>query len=56
MIYRSNDEILVTLLKEAVEAEGCQLAELDFENLSIKVNGPDEAVGACARAVAEIFD
>ena len=56
MNYKSNDEILVSLLKEAVESEGCQLDEIDFENLSIKVNGPDEVVGACARAVAKILD
>ena len=56
MNYKSKDEIMVTLLKEAVESEGCHLAELDFENLSIKVNGPDEVVGDCARAVAEILD
>ncbi len=48
--------IAVNLLVEALESEGCQLAEIDFENLLIKVHGPDEVIGDCARAVAEILE
>jgi hypothetical protein len=48
--------ITLNLIKEAVEGQGCRLAEVDFENLVIKVDGADEDVGACARAVAEILD
>ncbi len=48
--------IAVNLLVEALESEGCQLAEIDFENLLIKVDGPDEVIGDCARAVAEILE
>ena len=52
-----NTEIItLNLLKKAVEAEGCRLTEVDFENMVIKVDGADEVVGACARAVAEIVD
>jgi phage tail tube protein FII len=50
------DIITVNLLKEAVESKGCRLAEVDLENLVIKVDGADEVVGDCARAVAEILD
>jgi len=50
------DTIVINLLKEAVESEGCHLAEADIENLVIKVNGPDEIVGGCARAVADILE
>ncbi len=56
MTYESSDTIVVKLLKEAVESEGCHLSEVDIENLVIKVNGPDEVVNACARAVAEVLD
>ena len=56
MDYDSSDIIMVNLLKEAVESEGCQLSEVDFENLLIKVDGDDDVVGACARAVAEILE
>ena len=56
MKYESADTIVVSLLKEAVESEGCNLSEVDLENYVIKVNGPDNVVGDCARAVAEILD
>ena len=48
--------ILINLLKNAVESEGCSLSDVDLESLTIKVDGPDEVVGDCARAVAEILD
>ena len=56
MNFDDADIITVNLLKEAVESQGCRLAEVDFENLVIKVDGADEVVGACARAVAEILE
>lgn len=56
MNFDDADIITVNLLKEAVESQGCRLAEVDFENLVIKVEGADEVVGACARAVAEILE
>ena len=56
MNFKTSDAIIVNLLKEAVESQGCFLAEVDLENLEIKVNGPDEIVSDCARAVAEILD
>jgi phage tail tube protein FII len=56
MDFDNVDIITLNLLKEAVESEGCRLAEVDMENLIIKVDGADEVVGACAKAVAEIID
>jgi phage tail tube protein FII len=56
MNFANTDTITINLLKNAVESEGCRLAEVDFENLVIKVDGADEVVGACARAVAEVLD
>jgi hypothetical protein len=56
MKCESSDTIVVNLLKEAVESEGCHLSEVDIENLVIKIDGPDEVVSDCARAVAEILD
>ena len=56
MNFDDTDIITVNLLKEAVESKGCRLTEVDFENLVIKVDGADEDVGACARAIAEIID
>jgi len=50
------ETVFVKLLKQAVEAEGCELAQVDFENKLLKVEGSDEVVPACARAVAEIME
>ena len=56
MKHTSDDVVIVNLLKQAVESEGCKLTEVDFENNIIKVDGPDAVVADCARAVAEIID
>ena len=56
MNFDNTNIIAVNLLKEAVESEGCRLTEVDFENLVIKVDGSDQVVDACAKAVAEILD
>jgi hypothetical protein len=56
MNYKDADLIIANLIKEAVESEGCQLAELDIEGLMAKVEGPDDIVGNCAKAVEEILD
>jgi hypothetical protein len=56
MKYNDADLIIAHLIKEAVESEGCQLAELDMEGLMVKVKGPDDIVGNCAKAVEEILD
>jgi len=56
MEYKTEDTTILNLLKHAVESAGCKLAEVDFENNVLKVDGPDDVVVACARAVAEIID
>jgi uncharacterized protein with PhoU and TrkA domain len=56
MNHKSGDTIVVSLLKEAVESEGCSLSAVDLDNLVIRVIGPDDVVSNCARAVAEILD
>jgi len=56
MKYDSPEIIAVNLLKQAVESKGCHLDEVDIENMVIKVNGPDDVVSDCARAVAEILN
>ncbi|MGD8336163.1 MAG: hypothetical protein PVJ29_03595 [Desulfobacterales bacterium] len=56
MAYKDVDVIVANLIKEAVESEGCQLADLDIEGLTVRVEGPDDIVGNCAKAVEEILD
>jgi hypothetical protein len=56
MDFESTGVIIINLIKEAVESEGCRLTEVDIENFKIKVDRPDQVVGESARAVAEILD
>jgi hypothetical protein len=56
MKYNDADLIIAHLIKEAVESEGCRLADVDIEGLMVKVEGPDDIVGNCAKAVEEILD
>jgi hypothetical protein len=56
MAYNDVHFIVANLIKEAVESQGCQLAELDIDGLTVRVEGPDEIVGNCAKAVEEILD
>jgi hypothetical protein len=56
MNHKTGDTIVVSLLKEAVESEGCSLSAVDLDNLVIRVNGPDDVVSNCARAVSEILE
>jgi hypothetical protein len=54
--FNDVDVIVANLIKEAVESEGCRLADLDIQGLLVKVEGPDDIVANCAKAVAEILD
>lgn len=56
MEYNDVDVIVANLIKEAVESEGCRLADVDIKGLSVKVEGPDDMLDNCAKAVEEILD
>jgi hypothetical protein len=51
----TSEIILASLIKDAVESEGCYITGVDFEGLSIEVDGPDEVIGNCVKAVTEIM-
>ena len=40
----TSEIILASLIKDAVEAEGCHISGVDLEKLSIEVDGPDEVI------------
>ena len=50
-----NDAQLLTVVKNLVEKHGCQLVDIDFENFSIEIEGPDDAKADCARALADVL-
>jgi hypothetical protein len=49
-----DETAFLNLLKMTVENYGCSIVDLDLERRIINLDGPDEAVGACARAIAEL--
>ena len=50
-----NDAQLLTVVNNLVEEHGCQLVNIDFENFSIEIEGPDAAKADCARALADVL-
>ena len=55
MELNSAEVIMFSLIKEAVESRGCHLTDIDFDNFLVKVDGPDEIIGACSQAVSRIL-
>ena len=55
MIYKSSEAIAAKLIKDAVESEGCYIADVDFDKLALKVDGPDDVIVSCVKAVEEIL-
>ena len=47
--------ILAQLIKNVVEEEGCYISGIDLDSLSIQVDGPDEIINNCVRAVNELI-
>ncbi len=43
------------MVANIAEEHGCKIIDLDFETLVLNLDGPDEAVAACARALAEVL-
>jgi hypothetical protein len=56
MKYPDEEVVIINMLKQAVESEGCKLAEVDFETRTLKIDGPDEVLANCARAAADIIE
>lgn len=44
----------LNVLKMTVESHGCTIVDYDLENRIVNLDGPDEAVNACALAIAEL--
>jgi hypothetical protein len=51
-----SESLLLTLVKETAEKHGCRLIDVDFDNHVLNLDGPDEAVEACAAALAKLLD
>jgi hypothetical protein len=49
-----DDTTFLNLLKATVEQHGCTIASIDLENHVVNLDGPEEAMVRCARAIAEL--
>lgn len=49
-----DDTTFLNLVKLTAEQHGCTITDVDLENHTINLDGPDDALGACARAIAEL--
>lgn len=52
----NTDGNFVSMVAHIVEKHGCKIVDIDLENKVLNLDGPDEAVAACARALAEMLD
>ena len=50
-----NDTTFFTLLKQTVEKHGCTIVDVDFETHVINLDGPEDAVHACALALENLM-
>ena len=46
--------IFLNVLKTTVENHGCTIIDVDLENHIVNLDGPDDSVAACARAISEL--
>lgn len=49
-----DEATFLNALKMTVEHHGCSIVDFDLENHTINLDGPEEAVDACAQAIAEL--
>ena len=51
-----DDTTFLNVLKSTVENHGCTIIDVDLEKHIINLDGPDEAVAACALAISELVE
>ena len=52
--YHADDTMFLNVLKTTVENHGCTIIDVDLENHIVNLDGPDDAVADCARAISEL--
>ena len=55
-MYDMSSEQFANLLRQTAEQHGCKIVDIDFENHNINLDGPEEAVAACADALSKMFE
>ncbi|MBC2737739.1 MAG: hypothetical protein HF981_25500 [Desulfobacteraceae bacterium] len=49
-----DDTMFLNVLKTTVENHGCTIIDVDLENHIVNLDGSDDAVADCARAISEL--
>ncbi len=52
----STNDSFVSMVSLLAERHGCKIIDIDFDNRVLNLDGPDDAVAACAQALAEMLD
>ena len=50
-----DDTLFLNILKTPVENHGCAIVDVDLVNHVINLDGPDDAVNACALAISKLI-
>lgn len=51
-----DETLFLNVLKTTVENHGCSIVDVDLENHIINLDGPDDAVTACALAISKLME
>lgn len=49
-----DDTLFLNVLKTTVENHGCRIVDIDLDNHVINLDGPEDAVAACALAITKL--
>ena len=56
LVIPMDETHFINMVKLTAENHGCRIVDFDLEKHIINLDGPDDAVDACARAIAELTD
>ena len=51
-----DDTAFFSIVKETVEKHGCRIVDVDFDFHVINLDGPEEAMDACAMALENLIN
>lgn len=54
LMVNMDETTFLNMLKMTVEHHGCSIVDYDLDNHIINLDGPEDAVSACALAIAEL--
>jgi len=52
----TNDTLFFNMIRQTAQAHGCSIVDVDFENRIVNLDGPPEAMEACALAISQVIE